>query len=320
MKLKTLAAAIAVASMPFAAHSAATFTGDVAVGYFSAADGTDRFGTRSNNMTFKASEKIGGLTYSGQADFDFANGVSFTGDDIRVGIAGGFGTLSMGDTDNGCDATDIGGTNEVWETHSQGGCMGSDNHNITYSRGFGNFTGAISHNPDAETTALGVKGSLGPVGVSFGYETDVSTSSTSTATAAVCPAGSSVATNSAGGEFCVNTTAGTVSAVTTASVPAATTTTSGNNIVLGLTGKVGPVSIGFRANKFDSGSAVHGINAMYSRGAHNVYGGLGTSSGNDSKSIGYKHVRGNTDFVLEAADSGASGSDTAISAAVRHRF
>ena len=279
MKLRTLAIAVAMASVPFAAQADLSISGDVGVGYFKSKDDTDRFGDRGSNITFGASEKIGGITYYGNADVDFGNGGNFVGDDIRVGMKGGFGEVVLGDTDNGCDATDIGGTNEVWETHSQGGCKGSDNHNITYKRAIGNFSGAISHNPDAESSALGVTGAMGPVGISLGYETDIETK------------------NAAG-----------------------VVTATDNNVVLGLTGKIGPMAVGFRANKLGDNDAVHGINAIYSRGAHNIYGGLGTSDGNDSKSIGYKHVRGKTDFILEAADTGVAGDENSIAAGIRHRF
>ena len=311
MKLKTLAAAaaVAVASMPFAAQAEVRLSGDIGVAYQDITNTTTptlvkkKFGSKSSNISFDASEKVGDITYYGHADADFESGSGFVGDDIYVGMKGGFGELVMGDTDNGCDSTDVGGTNEVWLTHTQGSCAGADMHNITYKRSLGKFGVAVSVKPTDDSViptpvdlltgaaaktghnprnwSLGAKGAFGPVEASLGYT-----------------AMSRVAN--------VNVNNG------------ATAANKGHATVLGLAGNAGPFKLGFRGSKAKGGKAVHGINFLYSKNGHNFYGGTQTSSGTKDKSLGYKRVIGNTDFIVELEDTGASNTDYILG--VRHRF
>jgi len=320
MKLKTLAIAIAAVAVSAPAMTMAaeksnevntpttTFNvnGDVGIRYQDI-NGVDAFQSAGSNITFSASETRGGITYFGQADFDFTNGGNFVADDLRVGVKGAFGEIVGGDTDNGCDATDIGGSNEVWLTHTQGGCAGSDVNNLTYKRSIGPAAFAISHNVNTETNALGVSGKVGKFGVSLGYEDLGDTTSNS---GSFCQTDAQVVLDRDGNEFCIdgsNLSPGT-----------SRRATRGGNTVLGITGGIGPFAIGFRANKQNDVKAKHGINFLYSRNGHNFYGGGQTSSqGEKDKSLGYKRVMGNSDFIIEAEDT---GSDTNYVIGMRHRF
>jgi len=323
MKLKTLAMAVAVASVPFAAQADLKISGDVGVGYFSSSEKVQQFGSEVN---FDASEKFGNNTYYGHAELETTGNV----DEIRVGAKGGWGEIILGDADNACNQLDIGGTNEINLAHSQGGCVGASDGNIIYKRSIGNFAAAASHNPNEEQTTFGLKGTLGRLGVSLGYEIDVPKTVASVPTS--CASGE--LEDVGGTQQCVMTgpssialdgvtvIPGTKTIVGAATPGSAGSTALENNLVLGVTGKVGPLTIGFRGNKLSGWDGVYGINALYSAGPHNIYGGWGTNTDTDidSTSLGYKHTRGNTDFVIEAADSGVMGADTDYAIGMRHRF
>ena len=110
MKLKTLAIAVAVASMPFAARADLKIGGDFTVGYFGDTAGNKTFTENGSEINFDASETVGQLTYFGHTELDFQGsqngGTQAKMEETRVGVKGGFGSVTMGETDNGCDATD----------------------------------------------------------------------------------------------------------------------------------------------------------------------------------------------------------------------
>ena len=172
MKLKTLAIAIALGAMPFAAQADYKVGGDFTVGYFGDASGDNELMENGSEINFDASEKVGGTTFYGHVEVDFqgtGNAAQFQ--EVRVGAKGAWGDFSMGETDNGCDATDVGGYPDQFLANNQGGCKGSDKENFTYKRAMGPATVAVSHNPNGqEYNAIGIKGKMGPVTASLGYE------------------------------------------------------------------------------------------------------------------------------------------------------
>ena len=175
MKLKTLAIAIAMGSMPFAAQAEVSIGGDVTVSYKEdGTGGASTFDGSGTEVIFNAEEKVGGVTYFGSATANLnGTGSTVTADDVYVGIKGGFGTVKIGDTDNGCDTVDTGWVaDDVFYSHDSGGCAGSDTHNITYSSTRGPITYAASYSPEdsADNFAVGIKGTIGPVTASLGYE------------------------------------------------------------------------------------------------------------------------------------------------------
>lgn len=177
MKLRTLAIAVAMASVPFAAQADLKISGDVTVKYQD--NGTKTFSEGGTEVIFSASEKVGGLTIGGTATANLnSTGDTVTTDDVNVYISGGFGKVTMGDTDNGCDTVDTGWVaSDVFISHSSGGCKGADVNNITYTRGLGAATVAASFSPDAtggnDNFAVGIKGKMGPATASLGYESDI---------------------------------------------------------------------------------------------------------------------------------------------------
>jgi len=307
MKLKTLAIAIAVASVPFAAQAELTsdfkVSGDVAVGYFDNGAGDTRFGGNGSEMILDAFEKVGGLTYFGHFEVNVAgatvlsnnivegsNDVVVTqpgqlrSDDMYVGVKGGFGTIKIGDTDNGCDTVDTGWVaSDAFISHSSGGCKAGDQNNITYSNTRGAVSYAASYSPDVDagsaiagkdSFAVGIKGKLGPAAVSLGYETD---------------------------------------------------TSNGSNVVLGVSGKLGPVSLGIRMNQFEDNDAngedtYVGYTANYAAGKNKLYLGVGDVSNNDTLFLGYQRALGaKTAFIAEFVDDD-SLADTKVAIGLKHNF
>lgn len=322
MKLKTLAIAVAMASLPMTASAEKgepvfKFTGDIGVALVQDSAGNTTLNERGSEINIDASQKINGITFMGHTEIElngsgdsvivgnptdpdgaalseFQVGSAST-DEIRVGATGGFGTVWLGDTDNGCNTQDIGGTNEIFFTHSQGGCQGASEDNISYQRGFGSGSVGISFNPgdsfdettgdgEDEVFAIGGKFKLGKHGVSLGYED-----------------GDGLG---------------------------------GSNVVVGLTSGIGPFSVGFRGNTLDSDTAgtpdltTWGVNFLYSRNDLNFYGGLGTTEfvnttggvdEKDSYSLGVLKAVGNTDFIFEIADL-EGDEDSSVALAMRHRF
>ncbi|PID46865.1 MAG: hypothetical protein CSB47_01915 [Proteobacteria bacterium] len=176
MKLKTLAIAIAMGAVPFAAQADLKIGGDITVGYFNMNGTAGEVRENGSEINIDASQKVGGTTFYGHTELDFqGTGSAAEFEEVRVGAKGRWGEFILGETDNGCDATDVGGTDEVWLAHTQGGCMGSDENNVVYKRDFRRATVAVSHNPNGtgnnnHYNAIGVKGKLGPVAASLGYE------------------------------------------------------------------------------------------------------------------------------------------------------
>ena len=175
MKLKTLAIAIAMGAMPFAAQAEVSIGGDVTVSYQEdGTGGASTFDGSGTEVIFNASEKVGGITYFGTATANLnGTGSGVEADDVHVGMKGGFGTVKIGDTDNGCDTVDTGWVaDDVFISHDSGGCKGDDTHNITYSNTRGPISYAASYSPEdsADNFAVGIKGKLGPVTASLGYE------------------------------------------------------------------------------------------------------------------------------------------------------
>ena len=174
MKLKTLAIAVAMAAVPFAAQADVTISGDIGVGYMKsqAAGSEGAIVEWGSEVNFDASEKVGGVTYMGHMELDVngLDGSSLRVDEVRVGAKGGFGEVWVGHADNGCDQLDITADQTWWTGQNGAGCKGTDTGNIVYKRGMGPATVALSHNPGADESAIGVSGNVGKFGVSAGYE------------------------------------------------------------------------------------------------------------------------------------------------------
>jgi hypothetical protein len=319
MKLKVLAIAIA----PFAAQADFKVGGDVSIGYFDQGNGETSFGGNGSEVTFDAHEKVGSLTYFGHFEVNVAGATvdsvasvdggdidsgevilagQLNSDDMFVGVRGEFGTIRLGDTDNGCDAVDIGWVApDEYLSHDSGGCQAGDQNNITYLKTSGSITYAASYSPDVgsgsaidneDSLAFGVKGDIGPVGVSLGYETESDNETTTTGTGA--------------------------SAVTTI-------TDRGGNIILGIAGKIGPVDVGIRANKYEDDDAsgnndVHiGYTANYETGKNVFYVGIGDTDRNTAF-IGYQRkVGSNTQLIAEFLDDD-NVEDTQVGIGMKHNF
>lgn len=337
MKFKTLATAIAAATVSTAAlaggsamadgHMGAPefkISGDVTVGYFDN-QGDSTFGSRGSEVIFDASQKVGGVTYFGSMTANFADsqigGGDIATDDLYVGFKGAFGEVRMGDTDNGCDVVDTGWVaDDNFDTHESGGCAAGDQNNISYRGSRGPVSYAVSYSPELNNTSLdddgefvrnddgtlvwsndgsavdgddvisvGVAGKVGPAQVSLGYE-------------------------SASGFHSRTRANGTKRLVAR-----------GENIVLGVRGDFGPVSVGVRANKFENedfnGEDTYvGYTAQYTRGANKAYLGYGVI-GDDDNSIflGYNRALGsNTTFIAEFV--GYEDSDEKYAIALKHAF
>ena len=103
MKLRTLAIAVAMASVPFAAQAEFKVGGDVGVGYFKHGDGETFFGGHGSEVTFDASEKVGGLTFFGHFEVNVAGATVSSRADVEDGGTDGGGTDAG---DNLIDETD----------------------------------------------------------------------------------------------------------------------------------------------------------------------------------------------------------------------
>ncbi|WP_158278879.1 porin [Leucothrix arctica] len=175
MKLSIIAIAIAAASMTGAAQAELKVSGDVTVSYQEdGTGGSSSFDGAGTEVIFDASQKVGNLTVFGSATANIGGtGSTVTADDVFLGLKGAFGTVKIGDTDNGCDTVDTGWVaDDVFISHDSGGCAGSDTSNVTYSNTRGAMTYAASVSPEdsADNFAVGIKGKMGPVTASFGYE------------------------------------------------------------------------------------------------------------------------------------------------------
>ena len=173
MKLKTLAIAIALGAMPFAAQAELKISGDISVGYFGDATGGTSIKENGSEINIDASETVGGTTFYGHTEIDFqgtGNAAQFQ--EVRVGAKGAWGEVILGDADNGCGQLDVGGYPDVWFANNQGGCKGSGDSIVLYKRSMGAATVAVSHNPNdgSEHSAIGIQGKVGPVKASLGYE------------------------------------------------------------------------------------------------------------------------------------------------------
>ena len=175
MKLRTLAIAVAMASVPFAAQAQFTVGGDVTVSYFDDGDGETGFGGKGTEVTFDAFEEVNGLTYFGHFEVNVADQVieslasvdsgagggedqivtgagQLSSSDMYVGVRGGFGEVRLGNTDNGCDVTDVGGViPDIFVSSDSGGCAAGDNNTISYQNTSGAFTYAASYSPDVDS-------------------------------------------------------------------------------------------------------------------------------------------------------------------------
>ena len=173
MKLRTLAIAVAVASTPMLAQADLKLSGDIGVGYTAGRTGGDgAIAEWGSEINVDASEKVGGITYFGHMELDVngLDGNSLRVDEVRVGAKGGFGEVWVGHVDNGCNQLDISSDQTWWTGQNGAGCKGSSTGNIMYKRGMGPATVAVSHNPNADETTIGVAGNIGKFGVSAGYE------------------------------------------------------------------------------------------------------------------------------------------------------
>lgn len=278
MKFKTLAIAIAAATVSTAAmadgHMGAPelkISGDVTVGYFDNGT-TTSFGGRGSEVIFNAEQKVGGITYFGSVTaniYDSTSGGDITTDDQYVGFKGAFGEVRMGDTDNGCDIVDTGWVaDDNFDTHESGGCKAGDQNNITFAGSRGPVSYAVGYSPDVDNGGT----MAGEDVVSFGVK------------GAFGPAEVSLGYESEQSGY----------------------GTSGDNIVLGVSGKLGPVAVGVRANKTENENASGddtfvGYTAQYSAGPNKAYLGYGVI-GDDDNSIflGYNRALGsNTTFIVE---------------------
>lgn len=283
MKMKTLAIAIALGAMPFAAQADLKISGDFGVGYFGDATGNNEMEEYGSEINFDATEKVGGTTFYGHTELDI-NGSGNTArfEEVRVGAKGAWGDLTLGDIGNACDQLMVGGFPDKFMAPStQGGCSNPGNDVISYKRSMGAATVGVTHSPDAnEHNSIAVAGAFGPVGAALAVED--------------------------GDEV------------------------GGTNIVLGLTGKIGPLAVGLRANSFDSDTAggdmdAIGINAKYTVGANSYYAGMGkgdpaTGSDVDSWTVGYnRSIGSNSTFVFEAGETDGDA-ETSYGVGLIHAF
>lgn len=288
MKLKVLALAVTAAvAFPMAAQAEFKISGDVGVGYSKTGSADGVLGQMGTNFTLSGSQEIGGITYFGNLDLDVDGTDSFRvkGDDWRVGAKGGFGTITLGDTDNACDMFDPGPAGDYFTGGMTTSCVAADRNNISYRNKFGNAEFGISHNPNSGTehTAVGAAFSMAGFGVNLGYET-----------------GDAVQAANAGVDF---------ASPTAAQIAAADE----GRISYGITGSFAGVSVNLEGNDQDQ----MGVNAAYTMGPATVWvshaiddgkGGDGTGAG-----VIYKH--GQMDYILEYSDP----ADKTV-AALRYRF
>lgn len=303
MKLRALAIAVAAASVPFAAQAEFTVSGDVTVGYSHTSTGEETFGGKGSQVNFDASEKVGSLTYFGHFEVAVADQVvestiqvdsgsndsdeivvgagELSSSDMYVGVRGAFGEVRAGNTDNACDATDVGGVlADEFLASSAGGCGAGDNNNLTYFKTTGPVTYAVSYSPDfeeggavdnEEVFSVGAKGSFGPATVSLGYESDTSD-------------GHNVV-------FGAETTAGPLS--------------------LGIR-----VSDADRSD-----DTVWGVSSKYSTGPHTVYAGYGDTGTLEDYSLGYQRAVGSkTSLIAEILSDNDSSTETHYSIGMIHSF
>lgn len=309
MKFKTLAIAIAAATVSTAAmadgHMGAPelkISGDVTVGYFQNGAGATSFGGNGSEVIFNAEQKVGGVTYFGSMTANVGDskidGGDISTDDLYVGFKGAFGEVRMGDTDNGCDAVDTGWVvDDEFISHASGGCKGSDQNNITYKGSRGPVTYAIGYSPDVDSGGNIASDDVVSVGVM----------------GKVGPASVSLGYESEQSAY----------------------GTSGDNIVLGVRGDIGPVAIGVRASKAENENAdgedtFVGYTAQYSARGNKFYIGYGdatyttdaTSSKNaeDTLFLGYQRSIGsNTTFIAEYVDNDTQA-DEQYAIALKHAF
>nr|CAA6805757.1 MAG: Unknown protein [uncultured Thiotrichaceae bacterium] len=172
MKLKTLAAVVAgalVLPMMAQAEVASTMSidGDIGVAYNSE---TETIGEIGSELNFDGAAEVDGVTYMGHFELD-VNGTNSTPniDEVRVGAKGGFGEVWLGEVDNACDQFDP-GAEDIWIGAQSASCGGSDISSILYKNKMGNTEYAVSHNPNADQTAIGARFGMGPVKVNLAYE------------------------------------------------------------------------------------------------------------------------------------------------------
>jgi outer membrane protein OmpU len=131
-----------------------------------------------------------GLTFGASVDLDEADNINGDGNDgVAVFISGGFGTLTMGDTDGGFDGgmsevpTGSGSINdsETWHAgfNGNGGLDGTynDDQILTYSHSVGALGFAVSIElddtagvNDDPVIGLGLRYSMGDLGIGLGYQ------------------------------------------------------------------------------------------------------------------------------------------------------
>lgn len=269
MKLSILAIAIAATSMIGAAQADLKVGGDVGLqwGKTDTSNNVTTLEAFGSEVNLDASKKMGGLTGYGHAEIELnsndADSADITVDELRVGVKGAFGDLTVGDTGSACDQLLVGGSSEISLTHQSGGCLDSSSDKIVYQRAMGATSIAVSHAPDEDYNAIAVTGKIAGVSAALAYEDE-----------------------------------------------------DGNDqVTLGLSAPVGPVTINFRANDNDSVS----VEGYYSVGQHSVYGGIADNDGTNPISLGYTRTIANTDFFVEVLDNDdALDVNTAIG--IRHNF
>ena len=181
MKLTTLAIAVAAASFTMSAQAVdVKFGGDFHVGYKS--NYGDNYGKHlqdeGSELSVKISEKSGGLTYFAGVELEFDGGIygadgnnnkiengvvtekdQLEIDEIRVGVKGDFGTLTLGDVENACDMLEVGGDwNEFYAaSDSRGDCDGDHEGTILFTKDIGKARVGISHNTDTDENSVAVR-------------------------------------------------------------------------------------------------------------------------------------------------------------------
>ncbi len=169
MKLNVLAVAVAASlAFPMAAQADLKISGDIGLAYDSEAEA---FGHEGSELNLDANSQTGSVTYMGHAEVELARDEASDVkiDEIRVGAKGGFGEVWLGDVDNACDQFDPGPYDEFLSQESSS-CRGNDAYNLVYKNKINNVEFAVSHNPNEEESAIGMRAGMGPVKVNLGYE------------------------------------------------------------------------------------------------------------------------------------------------------
>lgn len=160
MKLVTLAAAIAVATLSVSAQAYEfKISGDINIGYFSKADEVQENGSELNFDV--KTKKHNGVVFMAHTELDI-NGIYSDDDEprfeeIRAGAKGKFGEVWFGDQSNACDKLQKGGDFHKLLGASTNGCKNTPKGTVLYMRKFGGTRVGVSHNPREDESAIAVR-------------------------------------------------------------------------------------------------------------------------------------------------------------------